>query len=38
MTLVQHAPRFTVEDAAAIARDCFGFAVSAERARAAALV
>jgi 4-aminobutyrate aminotransferase-like enzyme/Ser/Thr protein kinase RdoA (MazF antagonist) len=27
MTLVQHAPRFTVEDAAAIARDCFGFEV-----------
>ncbi len=38
MTLVQHAPRFTVEDAAAIARDCFGFAVSANvRALAAAL-
>ena len=29
MTLVQHAPRFTVEDAAAIARDCFGFEASA---------
>ena len=30
MTLVQHAPRFTVEEAAAIARDCFGFTVSAD--------
>ncbi len=27
MTLVQHAPRFTAEDAIAIARDCFEFTV-----------
>ena len=36
MTLVQHAPRFTVEDAAAIARECFGFEVRCRRAGAAA--